>query len=303
MRGCDRYDDLVVFSYNSPLYPVQKMALKLVRPLHASDLALELGLLRKCAKLEVVIKAACESVFTDDNGCAMLLENAGKQLQRKFNKVEELLPVFHVLRELHIGGAIHGDPRLKNLIKVSRDLLWIDLRTARTDDQAVLRQMDAINLVKSCLGLAPDAAESDIPPPLLQEAKVYARAHAIEGSIDKLAQLVWGRIQPGMFLYSRFFATIREFNLSSTSRFAPSQLSSSTRRRLWVWGRRQKKKRRTPHRDSLLKLDWQSGRLAPPSTFSGWHERTAERPFLARGEGAFARRLHLLWYLVVLAGS
>jgi hypothetical protein len=98
----------------------QPMALKVVQKSNIAKLSVEKAILRlagaKCGDFVMPIEPNKE-----DLGWALLMSHVGSPVEQY-----QYEDVIRLLAALHEKGFLHGDPRLSNVVSVSKKLYWID---------------------------------------------------------------------------------------------------------------------------------------------------------------------------------
>lgn len=151
------------------------MALKVVFIHDAESLKLECARLNyhheKCKECPLLAKPMCSEVITISEKLAgFILSPVGLPISYKKlweHKCKWFIKVIEALKQLHIHGIAHGDPRLPNVIISADKLIWIDIVGAYFSpenevERNILFQRDMRILLQSLLHIAPLPPDLDV---------------------------------------------------------------------------------------------------------------------------------------------
>jgi tRNA A-37 threonylcarbamoyl transferase component Bud32 len=156
----------------------EKSTLHLQSEAFALKLAHETGLTTCCV----------EDVIEMTKGAALLTSPVGSPVPYPKSK-SGIRNLFEHLRKLHMKGLIHGDPRVSNVIKVDKTLLWIDLLGGLVKPTPTLRKLDACHLSRSILQIPHNIELDENLQELLTEYGKNAWRKNLNAIVDKVAEL------------------------------------------------------------------------------------------------------------------
>ncbi|KAG9409141.1 hypothetical protein AC1031_019404 [Aphanomyces cochlioides] len=155
-----------VFKVKSPNH-AEPLALKIVpnkRRGHVPSLHSERQQLKDAAKSHVAVTPVGDcKVLLDGLARSLLLTPVGTPISRsEFKDVQVLRSIFVALFRLHEAQCEHGDPRVDNLIRHKRELLWMEFMSSSLAPTLPLDHLlikgDIQCLVRSVLSFSHDSA-------------------------------------------------------------------------------------------------------------------------------------------------